>query len=28
MIDLRQATHYLCDEPCNPPSRAPPVEFR
>ena len=28
MIDLRQATHYLRDEPFNPPSRASTVEFR
>jgi hypothetical protein len=27
-IDLGQATHYLRDEPCNPPSRAATVEFR
>jgi hypothetical protein len=27
-IDLRQATHYLHDEPGNPPDQAAPVEFR
>jgi hypothetical protein len=27
-IDFRQATHYLRDEPGNPPGRATTIEFR
>jgi hypothetical protein len=28
MIDLGQATHYLCDEPGNPPCRTTTVDIR